>query len=129
MPLDSYWLVADIPDVLLGETRRSRSRLTWFWQSLIHLSEEETEQLTTICIYCKEDVEMKLDRPEEPLVTFCYRPCNLALLHLKCWVQLAHEQREESTSKPACNDLQSFSCRKISSPLISHMFSPDEKET
>ena len=118
----------NIPDVLLGEARRIRSRLTWFWQRLIHLSEEETEQLITICIYCKEDVEMRLDGPAEPLVTFCSKPCNLALLHLKCWVHLAHEQREVSTNKPTCNDLRCFSCGKISTPLISHLFSPDEKK-
>ena len=127
-PLDGYGLVSNIPDKLLGEARRFRSRLTWFWQGLIHLSEGETEQLTMICIYCKEDVELRLDGPQEPLVTFCSRPCHLSLLHQKCWVYLTHEQWEGSTGKPDRNSLQCFTCRMPSTPLISPLFSSEEKE-
>ena len=128
-PLDGHLVVNDLPDVLLGEARRIRSRLTWLWQGLIHLSEEEMEQLTMVCTYCKEDMEMKLDGPQEPLVTFCSRSCHLTLFHLNCWLHLTYGHWEDSTNKSEHSNPRCFSCRALSTPLVSRLFSPDEKET
>ena len=124
---ETYGIITPIPDTLKKEAYRIRSRLIWFWQGIFHLSEAEKEQLTEICRWCLGEMEMKFTGPDEPIVTFCPRPCNLSPCHLSCWTYLMHLHREESARDSSHPGFQCFSCRDPVQPLVSHLYSDSEK--
>ena len=120
-------IVTAIPEVLMKAAHRIRSRLTWFWQDIFHLSEVEREQLTESCRWCLEEVEMELAGPREPVVTFCPKPCNLSICHRDCWLDLMRLHQKESARDSNHLGFQCFSCRDPVPPLVSHLYSSSER--
>ena len=123
-----HWgIVTAIPEALMREAHRIRSRLTWFWQDIFHLSEEEREQLTESCRWCLGEMGMRLEGPEEPVVTFCPKPCNLSICHRSCWLDLMRLHQKESARDSDHLGFQCFSCRDPVPPLVSHLYSSSER--
>ena len=129
LSMTEFGNMTEIPENLQGEAKRIRTRLTWFWQGLFNLSEEERNRLVESCQWCLGEIEMKMDGQYEPIVTWCHKPCNLSLVHSYCFKELMIRHWKEISKRNGHQGYKCFSCREPCTPKISYLYTSGEKAT